>query len=316
MLVIGNNQGQAVIEYILLLVIIVSLVLGMRGVFGAMNTFMTDMIGGYVSCLMEYGELPSLGVEDSDLKQHKDGDGKRCPLPSFSAAASFGGGYTGGAGGSSGGSGSGSGSGGNGKNASGSGGKGGEASKSGSSGDSSDGDGSSRSGSSKSSSSRASARGRGSSPYSRGQISRSTGFSTADNPQDLNDTSKIKAISAAEDESSDGGDVSGGRRSYRRSSSARPKYKALVGKMAEEVQKSTRVPRKPGSTLLSTDEGYRMTVVKRNFTPPEVKPPPEEKPQEGFGFGNFLKWIIIAGIIIACFILFGGQVMNYSNSDS
>lgn len=314
--VVHNNRGQAVIEYILLLVIVVSLVLGLRGVFGAMNTFMSDMIGGYVSCLMEYGELPALGVEESDLKQHKEGDGKRCPLPTFSAAAAFGGGSTGGTGGTGGATGGGSGNGSNnGKN--GNNGRGGSnASKSGNqSNQSADAEDSSR-GNGSGSKSRTAARGRGSSPYSRGQISRTGSAATADNPQDLNDTPKVKAIAGAEEESGGAGDLAGGRRGSRRASPVRPKYKALTGKMAEDVQKSVRIARKPGSTLLAVDEGYRMTVVKRNFTPPEVKPPPEEKPEEGFSFGNFLKWIIIAGIIIACVILFGGQVLNYSNSDS
>lgn len=310
---IGNTRGQAVIEYILLLVIVVSLVLGMRGVFSSMNNFMSDIVGGYVSCLMEYGELPSLGVEESDLKQHKDGAGKRCPYPSFSAVTAFAGTSAG-----SGGTGT-SGAGGSGGNK----GAAGRGAGKGSSGAKGSGDGSdtnkepSGSGSSSGNSSRT-GRGRNSSPYSRGQISRSGGGkSTADNPQDLNSNAKIKTIDDAgegQGELGDGG--SAVRRGSRRATPGRSKYKALSGKMAEELDRGARIPRKPGSTLLATEEGYRLTVLKRTINPPDTKQKIEEEKDESFNFGNFMKWIIIAGILIACFILFGGQVMNYSNSDS
>jgi hypothetical protein len=310
--IVGNNSGQAVIEYVLLLIVVVSLVLGLRGVFTSMNSFMTDMIGGYITCLMEYGELPALGVEENELKQHKDGAGKRCPVPRFVASTSFGN-STGGGSGGPGSSGSANGSGSS-KSSGRNGGK--SASKNGDGSDSSDGSSDSKRGGGSSSNSRSSARGRSSSsPYSRGQISRAGGFSTADNPSDLNNATKTKALEAPEEDSGSG-DTSRSRRNSRRSARANAKYKALVGKMAEDLQKNVRTPRKPSSTLLAVDEGFRMTVVKRNFTPPEQKPYIEEKPEEGFQFGSFLKWIIIAGIIIACFILFGGQVMNYSNSDS
>ena len=41
----------------------------------------------------------------------------------------------------------------------------------------------------------------------------------------------------------------------------------------------------------------------------------EDKPVD-WGMGNFLKWILIIGMIIAIVIFFGGQILNYSNSDS
>lgn len=310
---VTNNRGQAVVEYVLLMIVVVSLILGLRGVFSSMNTFMSDMIGGYVSCLMEYGELPSFGIDDSELKQHKDGAGKKCPVPRFSPSANLGGSSTGGTG--SGGSGTSNGAS-NGKNGSGS--KSGSSASNG--GNGSDGSGGSGgSGSGGSSSGSRGNRGRaGSSPYSRGQISRAgnTGFGKADNPQELNANGKIRAIDVGEGEGSNYEGSSRGRRRSRRTFTEKPKYKALAGKMAEDVQKNVKTPRKPTSTLLAVDEGFRMTVVKRNFTPPERKPELEEKREEEFTFGGFLKWIIIAGIVIACFILFGGQALNYSNSDN
>ncbi|MBC7457237.1 MAG: hypothetical protein H7235_03090 [Bdellovibrionaceae bacterium] len=53
----------------------------------------------------------------------------------------------------------------------------------------------------------------------------------------------------------------------------------------------------------------------------QLKPPQRavaavaEEPETEMGFGYFLKWIMIAGIGIAIFIFFGGQIMNYNNSD-
>ena len=73
-----NKRGQAAVEYILLLVITVSLVMGAKKAFSSLDKFINHYIGEYVICLMEYGELPSLGVSDSTQKKHMDGAGKSC----------------------------------------------------------------------------------------------------------------------------------------------------------------------------------------------------------------------------------------------
>lgn len=301
---VDNHRGQAVIEYILLLVIVVSLILGMRGVFSSMNSFMSDMIGGYVSCLMEYGELPAFGVADSDLKHHQDGDGRRCPVPTFSAAASFGAGGAGGPNGGPGGRGTqnrGDGKVNNGNGAE-KGGNIGEASDTGSG--ASGGGGGSRG-------STARSRARNSSPYSKGQMSRAGGDTGTADGAELED-GKVKALAGPEED----GYGDGGRRSSRRATPFRPKSRAISGKLAAELEKGARMSRKPGSTLIGVDEGYRLTALKRTVNPPPAREIAQDKNEEGFSFGSFLKWLIIAGIVIACFILFGGQIMNYSNSDS
>jgi hypothetical protein len=86
--------------------------------------------------------------------------------------------------------------------------------------------------------------------------------------------------------------------------------------MAEEIDKKSKMyARKPSSkTVKMADEGYRFTPYKKTFTPPKSEKYVEQANDEPFELGNFFKWLIIAGIVIACFILFGGQVMNYSNS--
>lgn len=296
--VFGNQQGQAVVEYVLLLVIIVSLILGLRGVFGSMNDYMSNVMGEYIACLMEYGELPSLGVQESDLKNHQGGGGKRCSVPNFSATAAL---ASSGAGGANSQNGSTNGVDKNGpsdKNAS-----------NNSNNESNKNESSSSSGSSAN-------RGRRSSPYNNGQISRSGGFSTADNPQSLNSKSKVKSL----DETEEVGFGQGGRNysSNPQRVIYRGRYRVVTGAMADEIEKNAGMtPRQPSSKLLGTaEEGYRITASKRNINPPEYKEPVDTKKDEEFSFGNFLKWLIIAGIIIACFILFGGQVLNYSNSDN
>ncbi len=309
----GNQQGQAVIEYVLLLVVTVSLVLGFRGVFSSMNNFMSDFMGEYVVCLMEYGELPALGVQEADLKQHKDGGaGRKCEFRKYSAAfvASSGSGGSGGSGGTSGP--------GNGKT--GGGGKSGSNPTKGSDGSnkSANSDASKSGNESSSGSDLASKRSAGrASPYTTGQISNSGSYSAADAPGSAAD----KKIKILEDETGKGRNAAAtdsSRSNQRRVGYQNGKYKAITGGMAEQIEKNSKLrPRKPSSNLLASDEGgYRFVPHKKTFTPPERKPDLVEPPDEGFQFGNFLKWLIIAGIVIAGFVLFGGQVLNYSNSDS
>lgn len=283
-----------------------------------MNSFMSDFLGEYIVCLMEYGELPSLGVQDNDLKKHEGGSGsKKCDFTKYAGNVNFPGGGSAFAGGS----GSGSGGGGNnGRN--GSSGKGANASQGSGADKTSNQNSEESSNGGKSGGGRGSlARPRGSPAYARGQITRSSDrHSTADSAQDLND-GKVKVI---EDKSGDKKQSLG--ESDRESSLGRSrrgqygdrKYKAISGTMADEIEKTSKTSqRKPSSTVLATSEdGYRFMPLKRTFTPPETAKIKEEKIDEGFSFGNFLKWLIIAGIAIAAFILFGGQVMNYSNSDS
>lgn len=60
-----RQSGQAIIEYVLILIITVSLVLAlMNQVFKPFGTFIENYMGKYVGCLLEYGELPSLGSQD------------------------------------------------------------------------------------------------------------------------------------------------------------------------------------------------------------------------------------------------------------
>lgn len=62
-----NQKGQGIIEYILILIVTVSLVLGLVLQFNrAFKVFVESYMGDYVSCLLETGELPNLGKEQNE----------------------------------------------------------------------------------------------------------------------------------------------------------------------------------------------------------------------------------------------------------
>ena len=62
---IKSNSGQAIVEYILVLVVAIAL-MGMVLQFSkAFQAFANNYFGSYLSCLLEMGELPSLGFDGS-----------------------------------------------------------------------------------------------------------------------------------------------------------------------------------------------------------------------------------------------------------
>lgn len=68
--VLRNQRGQGIVEYILVLIIGVSLILGgMYQLNSAFKTWATNYFGDYLACLLETGELPSIsgGGGDSGL---------------------------------------------------------------------------------------------------------------------------------------------------------------------------------------------------------------------------------------------------------
>ncbi|MGE5085278.1 MAG: hypothetical protein ACM3MG_03195 [Bacillota bacterium] len=68
-----NNRGQAVIEYVLLLIISVSLVLMLvYQIFKPMQNFVQGFMGDYMACLLETGELPAFGGTDASATKAAD----------------------------------------------------------------------------------------------------------------------------------------------------------------------------------------------------------------------------------------------------
>lgn len=63
---VKSQSGQATTEYILLLIITVALILAlMTQFFKPLQSFISSYLGDYTACLLQTGELPSLGDDDS-----------------------------------------------------------------------------------------------------------------------------------------------------------------------------------------------------------------------------------------------------------
>lgn len=61
-----NQSGQAIIEYILVLTVVVSILLGVMWQFNdGFRKFTNSYFGDYLACLLELGELPALGGTSS-----------------------------------------------------------------------------------------------------------------------------------------------------------------------------------------------------------------------------------------------------------
>ena len=292
---VGQKSGQAVVEYILIIAVTLSLIIGLKNTFSQAGKFFENYIGAYTECLMDYGELPSFGVSDEDMKQHLSA-GRKCEVKFEKFSLSEG-----------------------------------RTLKQNSSGNSNLGTGQpgdssansvsnsdkNRSQSNQSDSGGGSS-GRGSvGSDNRVRNARSVSL-TADGGSNAN--GKVKAIEDEEpgDEGSDSSSGRQGRTIYR----DRNKYKAITGQLAEQILKSDKgIPkREPRTrTVAKADDssgngsGPRISIVPG---PQEKVVQLEEEKSADWGFGNFLKWILIAGMIIAIVIFFGGQIMNYSNSDS
>ena len=313
----SSRGGQAVVEYILLCVVVLAIVMAAKKMFKTLDDGINNYIGGYIACLMEYGELPSLGVKNNELKKHMAGTGKKCEAKFEEFTFSDGRPPTGGGGGGSGGGGGGSGSGrGNsnansGRGGSGSG-DGGDANNKGNGSDS-DGDGN------EAVSAIGKGGGSGGSGSKRREIRSDGGYSaysTADNP--YNDTSKTRLLEDEEDESGRNRDRAGRRRLGGTYGRAEP-YRAISGRMKQELEKQQKrkpAVRTPTKTVkkLTDDAKTRVTIKKNIERGPAGKDIQQKSNTDGFTFGNILRWLLIAAMVIAIVIFFGGQIMNYSNS--
>ena len=66
---IGSQSGQAVVEYVLLLIVVTLIAGGALYKFStAFQSFATSYFGNYLACLLESGELPALGSDGSSAK--------------------------------------------------------------------------------------------------------------------------------------------------------------------------------------------------------------------------------------------------------
>lgn len=307
--VVSNNKGQAAIEYILLISVIVGLVVGLSSKFKQFSAFTKSYYQDYISCLLSYGELPSLGITEDELKQHLDGSLSTCNVQFKNFTLAEGRPPVNGAGSASSGvrdkrsaaadaetKGSASSSGGSNSN-----------SKNGSDRDKSDSLGG-RGGSS----------GTSASPYKSGAIRRTgVGQNTADSGGSGGE--KVTLLDEDEDAKSKAGRRTPGsqRRTIYR---YRDKYKAITGEQAEEfIKKSSRTttkgPQKRTIAKAPNEGGERLGPRVGSVKVPEKPIVEKVEKDEGWGFGKLIKWLLIIGMIVAIVIFFGGQILNYSNSD-
>ena len=311
----SDQRGQAAVEYVLLLVVIISMVMAAKGLFTGANTFINSYVGDYFVCLMDHGELPAQGISNSappgvtalDLKQHEDQSSKCKAKFSIANGATL----TGGTGGTSGSSAN---SNANGNKSS--------SNKAADKKSATNANANSNTSTIKSKNKNKSAyndsSGNGSSPYDNGTINKSdSGRNTADGDAGL--SSKTKIIGEGDEEGSGRGTF--GSRNSDRSQRRPDRYRAIAsGKLFDEIEKNSKSEsRKPMSKSIakaSVDEGYRPGPRKNAFTPPERKPTAASDDIEPeMGFAGMLKWLVIAGMAVAILVFFGGQIMNYSNSE-
>lgn len=307
-LLLNSNSGQAVIEYILIVSIAVSILFILKDSFRQISTFTDNYMGKYTACLMEFGELPSLGVTDESLKDHQSTSYKcEASFQPFTLTA-----------GRPPVEGSGSGQSASARD---------QAERSTGSGDRDSNSAADRARQSSSTrrDSEATGGGRGggqsSSSNSAGNNIRRSGRGTADGAGSAN--AKVRSIEEAGLEE-EGEGFSGPNRRPRQSRVIyrnREKYRAVTGQQAQQIQAqlARTAPQKvPGSrTIAKAEEGFSPGPRTGIVNPPPVKPVIAQQEQdEGWGFGNLIRILLIIGIVVAIVIFFGGQLLNYSNSDS
>lgn len=290
------QSGQAVIEYILVLVVVVSIILGILYQFNdAFKQYLDRFFGDYIACLLETGELPSLGGDGPSSSE--------CVTPfqefSISAGRNLAGGD----------SSQGNGNSGNSENGSGNG--------SGNGGDSS----SSSSGGGGSNNSNSNLR--------PANVVNGGGVANSDSRKNLGNgglrpSRQIvnKSVVQGKDGKNTGGfgdsnDSGGfGRRGGRRIIRRRRIIYLGDNYLDEEKKKkqsvasaaSTKAKAKSGAD----GDGLREPLLK--IKKKKVFDKMESDTGFKMGFGNFIKFLLIGGILIAIFIFLGGQAVQIKKS--
>jgi hypothetical protein len=291
-----NESGQAVIEYILVLTITVFLIGTFLYQFStAFRKYANNFFGEYVACLLETGELPGQAKgECKDLMNPFNlADGKTATGKDIAGTGGVGSGQGGGSGSNS--------------SSTSSNGKTGKNAKSGGNGSSSDSDSSSSSGGAPAGELAVnSTRGDGDGFGAR-SIRRSTPIRTSKDDGAGGAGGKgreaLKPVGAYS-----GSDSSGS------SSDGRGRRRALgrgFGFMGQEEQER-REEERPATKAVAKDEGDGLRPKKVSVDTSRAPASDKDTGDSGFSIGNFLRVLIIAGILIAIFILFGGQLLAIS----
>lgn len=308
----SSRSGQAMIEYVLLLFVTISLIMMAKTVMGAMGQFMDDYMGRYVRCLMDHGELPAMGIDVDELKKNTTGNYVCSKLYSFSVQTGF---QPSGAGGF------------------GEGGSGGGSSKSASSSSNSD---SSNKGSKNDSDAKKSdgeSSGSSLSDVASRERKRRSGAINLSSSTSGGSNNILKSNRLRSADGDDGYEESKSRviaqaantaavQDSATARSGRVRYRTVPPDIAERIEKNSKraqtnsKAKGAGPTVLS--ESLEAPGPKKS-TVPMYEPKPrdlDEAPEPPFSFGNFFKWIIIIVMVIMIVIFFGGQILNYSKSDN
>ena len=273
------ETGQAVVEYILVLFITVSLILGLMYQFSdAFKQFLDSYFGDYIACLLETGELPSLGGSGPNQSQCQ------APFVNFNLAAgnSIVEPSSGGDGSSDGGSSSSAGSGGSSGSSSGSSNQPLRSSQVSSSGATGNSDSTGRAGAGRPS--------RFTQRQSGGADQQQGGFDSG---------------------SSDGEFSTGrGRRIVRRR-----RIYLQDDYLTQDAKKKNRNPvigsakKDPKSVGVSS-----LRQPKFDLEVPKPRAPATDSEFKGFSFATLIKFLLIAGIVIAIVIFLGGQALQIKKS--
>ena len=280
----SGNSGQAVLETVLVLLVVVSMARLVWGLNQSVQEWGFNYFGDYFSCLIDVGELPSLGSsvegECSGAYQAYTFANGRPPL-----------------GGSGGG---GSGSGGNGGLNESSGASSGGGGGGGDSGGSSANNGSADSGNG----GRGNRTRVGSSNFrnSGANQNRSNSAGTAGNEEE-DDKFKVERGSGIPDWALN---------NKNSKESGRPERQSVNKKFVLEGEAEDRgreqIKTSSGKVSLNEDEDRSKKIKIKERKPAEVKAADDE----GVGFGRLLRMLIILGIIIAIMVFFGGQALQIS----
>ncbi|WP_277576481.1 hypothetical protein [Bdellovibrio svalbardensis] len=280
---LSNDRGQAAIEYVLLLIISVSLVLALvYQIFKPMQRYMDAYMGDYVACLLETGGLPSFG---SDMMSAKD---MGCTIAQFDKKdGSFG----------------------NSKGSNGQGGSGSESGdgSSGSSSNSSGGGGSDSSGGSSGRSGYA-----GSASRNGGRLARAPRKGAAGIEGGGQQGGRVVEIAL---DGNGSGSFFGGSRGSSYAIQTRRKVSSVnMSGWSESERKKLEKNSDAGRTkVIATDDmgpAPKKIMVKK----PDVKTVLQEEKEE-LTVGNFIRYLFIAALIIALVIFIGGQALSMSKGD-
>ena len=313
------------IEYVLLLVISVSLVLMAKSLFTGMGKFMDGYMGKYVRCLMEHGELPTFGAQNPDINKNS-GTSYICAKQfSYSVATGFSGNGSGGLGGGSSGSGSSSSSNSNRSSNSSNSNSNSSRNRNGEDSSASASNGTTSGSSEDSIAGRERRRKKSNSADGGGVVgggSRSSsasgrlrtadgedGSSGSNQPRVVGELGKGDGSSASDSEMGRGG---GRGRRY---------VTGISGKLAEEIEKNSKSAQ-TSSKLKSAEsriisESETSLEPQRSFVKRIERKVAVEQLEEktAFSMGQFFKYVLIIALVIVIVIFFGGQLLNYSKSD-